>query len=408
MFDRPPREPHALSWLWVALWSGLILATVPFVRIATDFVTQTLGRGTFAWIVGGIAVAAVVLAGRWLHRRGRLSLLRVAVLAVIAAWIAWRSVTLREEAIHYVQYGVLSLLLYRALAHRTHDSGIYLVATMIGTLIGLLDETVQWLAPKRVFGLQDVWLNLTAVALVQAAIAFGIRPALIRACPSAPSLGRACRLGALLAGLLALCHLNTPAAVAWYGRFLPGDVPDPGRNVMLDYGHLLGTPDGDTLFRSRRDEAGLAREVGARGAEIAALLDRYPGDDSYAAFLDTYTVASDPVAHEARVHLFRRDRFVRRAGEEEDPATRRNYWATAHLENRILEGWFGPVIRASAHAWPEGRADEVEALAGPERLHDSFVSRSLITAYGKWQAASVLAALALALFLVGRYLGRRA
>ncbi len=74
-----------------------------------------------------------------------------------------------EEAVHYLQYGMLSLLLYRAFTHRVRDYSIYAAVIIAGTMVGMVDETVQWLTPGRHFGVRDIWLNFTAVALVQAA-----------------------------------------------------------------------------------------------------------------------------------------------------------------------------------------------------------------------------------------------
>ena len=59
----------------------------------------------------------------------------------VAATIAlWRN---PEEAMHFVQYAGLGLLLHRALSYRIGDSSIYVVGVLIGTTIGCLDETEQ-------------------------------------------------------------------------------------------------------------------------------------------------------------------------------------------------------------------------------------------------------------------------
>ena len=48
-----------------------------------------------------------------------------------------------EEAMHFVQYGVLSILIYRALSHRITDYGIYFVALLLTITVGILDEALQ-------------------------------------------------------------------------------------------------------------------------------------------------------------------------------------------------------------------------------------------------------------------------
>ena len=57
-----------------------------------------------------------------------------------------------EEAVHFVQYGVLGILVYRALTHRITDYGIYFVALLLTITVGILDEALQWLTPESCMG----------------------------------------------------------------------------------------------------------------------------------------------------------------------------------------------------------------------------------------------------------------
>ena len=64
-----------------------------------------------------------------------------------------------EEALHFIQYGVLGVLVYRALAHRRHDTSIYIAAALICGILGIIDEVIQWLTPRRYWSLRDIWIN---------------------------------------------------------------------------------------------------------------------------------------------------------------------------------------------------------------------------------------------------------
>ena len=90
-----------------------------------------------------------------------------------------------EEAVHFLEYGVLGLLIYRALTHRVKDVSIYFMALMIGAMVGMMDEAIQWVTPKRFWGLNDIWLNFFAVGLTQVAFAKGLRPSIISGRPGA-------------------------------------------------------------------------------------------------------------------------------------------------------------------------------------------------------------------------------
>ncbi len=56
MFDQPPRKHEALSWAYVALWSAIIFATVPFVRDWVNFVRVQWGGEAFTYSVTAIVV----------------------------------------------------------------------------------------------------------------------------------------------------------------------------------------------------------------------------------------------------------------------------------------------------------------------------------------------------------------
>ena len=409
MFDRVPREPEALSWTYATLWSGLIFVTVPFVRTGVDFVRGQWGSDVFTYAVAAMAVSATAVA-LFLTRR-RWSLASCGCLLGLAAVVVYLTFGLAEgtpeEAVHYVQYGILSLLLYRAFSHRVSDYSIYAAATVTGTFVGMIDETVQWITPGRQFGLRDIWLNFTAVALVQAGLAAGVRPKIIAGSPDWASLRRLCYLSAIAVGYLGLCHLNTPDRVAWYSAHVPllGFI-DANRSIMVEYGYLHG--DAATVhFRSRLTVKELRRSAIERAEEGSRILDRYRERDQYPTFLELYSPLTDPFLHEARVHLFRRDVHLELAMNSEEGEARGRSFATAHWENRILQDYFGELLRASSYDWPAALEAEVSAKADTAQPYDSWVSRYLIVAFSPQQLAFLFSAAVGALLLLGAYSGRR-
>ena len=61
------------------------------------------------------------------------------------------------ERIHFVEYAVLGLLISRAVNVRTLH-GIIATCCLI-TLIGVVDEIIQWFLPNRVGDMRDVFMN---------------------------------------------------------------------------------------------------------------------------------------------------------------------------------------------------------------------------------------------------------
>jgi hypothetical protein len=411
MFERLPRESEFLSWSYVVVWSLIIYVTIPFVRIGVRYVRGEWGRESFTYFVAAAVILATAAAVILLLKSKRKPVASYAWLLGVGGVIVYLTFDLKagspEEAIHYLQYGLLSLLLFSAFVHRIRDVSIYAVVTITGTIVGMVDETIQWIAPDRFFGFRDFWLNFTAVALVQVAVALGIRPRLISGWPDGASWRRLCRLAALAVAYLGLCHLNTPERVAWYTAQVPLlGFFDQKRDLMVEYGQWLGDP-ATGLFRSRLTAEELRRSDRDRAEEGARIIDRYRDREQYFEFLEIYTPVADPFLHEARVRLFRRDTYLERARLAEQEDLRRRQFNVAYWENRILEANFSELLRASDYGWPAELAAEVRKHARTDEVHISGVSRSLITAVDERQVFWLTLVSVVGLLLLGSTLGRR-
>jgi VanZ family protein len=79
-----------------------------------------------------------------------------------------------EEKIHFIEYGILSGLVYAALSHSIHNISIYFLCAFIVFVFGALDEVIQWALPNRMFDTRDIIMNGIAGILVQLLIAMVI------------------------------------------------------------------------------------------------------------------------------------------------------------------------------------------------------------------------------------------
>ena len=401
------------DWLAVVGWSALVLATVPLARAIEGVVEGLWGERAFLVAVLATIGAGLALVTRALRRVGRLSPGRSAWLVAVGTVYVTTTWSLRDtpvEAVHFLQYGVLGALAFRALAHRIRDSGVYLAATGVAGSVGIVDEGVQWVLPDRYWDLRDIGFNFLGAALAQVAISGGVQPAGISGWPSAASVRRVCRIAGAVLLLLGACMFNTPPRIAWYAERVPGlgfllDSPDP----MFEFGHLYDVPELGR-FRSRFAPAELAHADVERGPGAGPVLGR-SNDGDYERFLREYTPMRDPFLHEARVHLFVRDRSLELAEERRADGNLRRArrdWTVAWRENRILEDYFGHTLRHSGRALPEAQRRllaEQQLAAYP---FESRVSENLITAVGEGQlVAGWFVALA-ALFAIHRAAGRRA
>lgn len=399
MFERPPAREW-VSWLFVTAWSLVIFATIPLARAIQHIVREAVGERAFLYGVLVAILVAFLATLRQLRGLGPISPARRAWLVGVAAVYAGYTFTLRGnpvEAVHFLEYGVLGALAFRALTHRMGDPGIYLAAALVGGIVGILDEGIQWMTPRRVWDLRDVWFNFFAASLIQVGIAAGIRPALIAGTPTPRSVRLICGIAALATLLLLASLLNTPPRIAWYAERIPAlGFLREGSDVMLEYGHLHEAPE-TGRFRSRFSLAELERIDAERGAEAGRILAGSPEAD-YESFLTRYTPISDPFLHEARVHLFRRDRYLTTAERHlDDEDWYRRDLTVGYRENRILERFFPNTLRHSGSRFtPERRAYLAERHF-PKKSYESRVSSHLVTRIGERHVMVGAAAILLAL-----------
>ncbi len=380
-----PSTAARRAWMYVASWTLFIYLTIPLARSLQGWVYQNLGRSTFLYVVFAALLAAVILAVRILQRQAApvraSSWWWLAGVAGALAGGTWHLRANPEEAMHFIQYGVLSFLLYRAFRTRFEDSGLFVAALVAGAFLGVLDECIQWIVPRRFFDFRDMVINVSGVVLVQLALARGLRPEGILSPPRAQSLRVAFRLATGLALFFVILLAATPARIAalpWeLGSFL---INEP----LVEYGNQI-TVSNDIHFVSRLTGPALLAEDEQRQAEVGPLLARHADDRGYEQFLLDHPPWQDPFAHEMRVHLFRRDRYSKDArAHRRDPERQAREITVAWCEQRILETYFRRTLAAAGLDWPADVRDRANAMARPGE-YQSPVSRHLIVRWRRWQ-----------------------
>lgn len=420
MLERPPQEKEWVSWTAAVLWSLLIFALVPVARAIQTFVAEVSGPEIYTFAVIAMVVLGAAAMAVYQVRRTRIERAGLLWLLLVAAVYVLYTIFLRGakiEAVHFILYGVLGLLLYRALTHRVRHLGIYFAAAILGAIVGTLDEALQWVTPKRSWSLQDIWIDFVGAALMQVAIAMGLRPTIISRRLSAASIRLVSRLAAVALLLLGVSALNTPPRIAWYSSQIPVlAFLQTNESVMLEYGYRYEDPE-TGVFRSRLRLEDLRRADHERAEEGGRILAQYKDRERYGEFLELYTPVSDPFLHEARVHLFRRDRFLERAeGIGETEADTRappehedefqEQMTVAYRENQILERYFTGVLRESGLAWSAETLARVQAEVLPDYEYDSWVSRKVITGISEGQVLLLFVAAIVGVLAIGWIYGR--
>ena len=319
--DRPPRP-----WRFVVagVVSAVLVLSAPFVGLIRARIRTTF-PGQFVALVGGaiaLAIGAALVLALWRLRDRRR--VRYALLALALAFGAAYSYAMRTgnpevdavEHFHFVSYGLVTLLFYRAW-RPLGDGAVLVLPILCALIVGAVDEWFQWFIPNRIGELRDVFLNSAAI-VTGLLFSLGLDPPPRFTLAAAPE--SRVRIRRVLAATIVV--LAAFVSIVHLGH----DVRDGSRTFKSIY--------------STRELHVLAADRTARWRTDPPLeLKRLSVEDQYMS--------------EGLWHVQRRNRAWS-AGDA----------VTAIEENMILERFFAPVLDApsyvsrAGHRWsPEHRAD---------------------------------------------------
>lgn len=389
----------------------MIFSTIPFAGFLQERFINVWGAAFFSSVVVGAVITVFIVAlavmVRDAHFRWSIRYLWLAGVAGVYLAFILKLKEFPIEALHIVEYGFLGLLVFRALSHRTADILIYLSGAAICMIVGTMDEILQWIAPKRFWDFRDVWMNAVGGGLMQVAIGLGVRPSFVSVKRVAKdSVHRTVSVLIATVLLLGLCASNIPARYHAYTRLPLFSALAGNPQVMSEFGYLHHDVDlGAFYSRFSRDE--LRTEDSVRSHDAAAILDEFR-EERYSAFLSVYPSWRDPFVHEARVHLFRRDRYLAYAAGTDSEDEKVKHLLVVRAENLILERYFRTTLEASSYRLSEEVRKRSDSFVGAKHDYVSPVDRHLITVVTEEQIWMMIGLAVLSLLGVDQKVRRRA
>ena len=165
------------AWLGVIAYT-LVLYGTPSVayevfillsnRVGRDAVS---GRMNLLFLLTGVVLLLFVI---FRLPRTWSGYLYFALLGLAVAMTLY-GLTIPAKRFHFFQYAPLTVLVFDALRFTVKDRRLYLGTLALVALIGVGDETIQWIIPTRSFGFLDIIVNAEAGLLTLLFILFVLR-----------------------------------------------------------------------------------------------------------------------------------------------------------------------------------------------------------------------------------------
>ena len=156
-------------WLALGAYTALLYGLLPY-GPALGRAVQASALGRWALGQGAIAIVAAGTIAVLLRMRRRGAPrwaygLAAAALVGYGLAFGWLR-AIRLERVHLPEYGIASLLAWRAVVPAMGERWpAYVVAAVLAALVGWGDELVQAVTPGRVYDLRDVAANAVGAAL---------------------------------------------------------------------------------------------------------------------------------------------------------------------------------------------------------------------------------------------------
>lgn len=345
------------QWLWVLLCTIIIFATVPIARGIQKFVYASIGKDFFTNIVLFIIICVSAILLYFFIFRFKIKKISqyIWILACSGLYIYF-TIKLRnypEEAIHLLEYGLLSYFAFKALSRKVRDVSIYFTVTLFVLFIGTLDELIQWALPTRYWDYNDVRINMLGGGIFQLALWKGIRPEIINRPLQKISVKIFTGMLTVVLLFLGLCLSNTPHAVKRYTAIFNGLSWLCAEEPMTEFGHEHRDPEIGVLESRMTIEE--IRTTDVYRGEYFGNIVRHQTDLN-----ESRNQCTDPFLQEFLIHIKRRDHFYDEYKTEYAPRKKIGAGKVALFENLLLEKYFTNTLKISGLKWTDDKIEELK------------------------------------------------
>ena len=157
-------------WVWALAVVVAIYSTADLARMLADALRESgLLEHTATMFSGGMLLIGVMILVQGLRERSRGVEVGFALGVTAIAILGFARGIAAAERSHLIEYSVLSLIIHEALLERKRGGRRVPVPALLAiaatTLLGVLDECIQFFVPERTFDLFDIGFDLLASVL---------------------------------------------------------------------------------------------------------------------------------------------------------------------------------------------------------------------------------------------------
>ena len=145
-------------WVLIVVYVLFIYVSLPFFPAFISILRGFISKELLNLLSLVLSLSFFLMLSVWIYKKKyKLNQFILIISPLLLLTYLSLSLDVWVERIHFVEYAVLGLLISRAVNVRTLHGIIY--TGCLVTLIGAVDEIIQWFLPNRVGDMRDVIMN---------------------------------------------------------------------------------------------------------------------------------------------------------------------------------------------------------------------------------------------------------
>ena len=145
-------------WLLIVVYVLFIYVSLPFFPAFISTLRGFISKELLNLLSLVLSISFFLMLSVWVYKKKyKLNQFILIISPLLLLTYLSLSLDVWVERIHFIEYAVLGLLISRAVNVRTLHGIIY--TGCLVTLIGAVDEIIQWFLPNRVGDMRDVFMN---------------------------------------------------------------------------------------------------------------------------------------------------------------------------------------------------------------------------------------------------------
>ena len=145
-------------WVLIIIYVLFIYVSLPFFPAFISILRGFISKELLNLLSLVLSISFFLMLSVWIYKKNyKLNKFLLIISPLLLLTYLSLSLDVWVERIHFIEYAVLGLLISRTVNVRTLRRIIY--SGCLVTLIGAVDEIIQWFLPNRVGDMRDVFMN---------------------------------------------------------------------------------------------------------------------------------------------------------------------------------------------------------------------------------------------------------